>query len=647
MIGQWGWAFCVCLGFLGWGAGLVRVTGLARLPGLPRDPGAAACLGVAFAACCGGLVDLLRIMSPALTIGFVSIGMLLAAVQYLPAVALPRLPTGLVARLLLAAVLLLGAIAVFGHVYYPDFSRFDDYPGYLVFPEKLMATGSLGFEPFSERRLLTSLGGMYFLQALVLAGADFYFFHLIDPALGVGLIVLMLEAAMRRHLVTPAWRLGVLLFVLLLMATIVNLTAIVLPVALMLYAYLLVEADPEVEPGPRSLGRIVALALVAVAMIAIKPAYLPWIGSFLALVYGRRLVLDRFRLRSWYEPAALAAMTVVLLLPWMFANLRDTGTAMYPVFGNGFYASRYGDYPPVWTLVTPAEQFRILLHESWTLGPRLLASGLFFVLALRVSTRSADRGSAGGRRGAAMLTLYFLLACLVMLATIATGTAMQDLMRYGYPGMAAMLVVALYYMAVAGSRVTRGEAAAAVVACLVVVAGNVHGLVQYYGHAVANLGMAVLGPGFRPAMLVGVLTHDGGAERQAVLRMQQAIPAGTPLLERLDYPFVLDFRRNDVLVADWPGAVSLPPGMPMFQGPEKLAAYLLGVSIRYVAYSYANESKFPASEASQLPDETWILRDAKLAFDFQDNLAALMQTRRLIFKDDTRAVIDLAEPAGR
>jgi len=100
MIGQWGWVLCVCLGFLGWGAGLVRVTGLARLPGLPRDPGAAACLGVAFAACCGGLVDLLRIMSPALVIGFVSIGILLAAVQYLPAIGLPRLPTGLVARLL-------------------------------------------------------------------------------------------------------------------------------------------------------------------------------------------------------------------------------------------------------------------------------------------------------------------------------------------------------------------------------------------------------------------------------------------------------------------------------------------------------------------------------------------------------------------
>ena len=657
MIAQWGWVLCVCVGLLGWGGGL------ARLLGLPRDPGAAICLGVAFAVCCGGLVDLLRIMGLALALGFVLIGILLAAVLYLPvagrlrkpALLISVLPAGWLTRLLLAATLLLGAIAVFGHVYYPDFSRFDDYPGYLVFPEKLLTTGSLGFEPFSERRLVTSLGGLYFLQALVLAGADFFFLHLFDPALGVGLTLLLLEAAMRRHRVVPAWRLGVLLFALLLMPPIVNLSAILLPVPLMLFAYLLVVADPEVEP---SLGRIVALALVAVALIAIKPAYLPWIGSFLALVYGRRIVLDRFRLRSWYEPAAIAALTVVLLLPWLLANLRETGTAMYPVFGSGFHASRYGDYLPVWAILTAARVFSMSLHESPVLGPQLLVCGLIFVLALRAPIRSADHRSADRRANA--VTLYFLLSCLLLLVVIAVGTAMEDLVRYSYPGMAAGLVVALYYMAVAassgdgavatdsGTTVGRGKVAAVVVACLVVVVNNAHGLVQYYGHAVTNLGIAVLGPNFRPTMLVNLLNRDGGAERQAVLRMQQAIPTGTPFLERLDYPFLLDFRRNDVLVADWPGAVSLPPGMPMFQGPEPLAAYLLGVSIRYVAYAYGNESLFLRADLNLPPgDAPWIELDAKRAFDFQDNLAALMQTRRLVFKDATRAVIDLAERANR
>jgi hypothetical protein len=42
-------------------------------------------------------------------------------------------------------------------------------------------------------------------------------------------------------------------------------------------------------------------------------------------------------------------------------------------------------------------------------------------------------------------------------------------------------------------------------------ATNYHALYQYDGHAVTNLGMAALGPGFRPTMLVDVITRDGGA----------------------------------------------------------------------------------------------------------------------------------------
>jgi len=102
-----------------------------------------------------------------------------------------------------------------------------------------------------------------------------------------------------------------------------------------------------------------------------------------------------------------------------------------------------------------------------------------------------------------------------------------------------------------------------------------------------------------------------------------------------------------VLIADYPGAAGPPPGMPTFEGPEKLAAYLLGASVRYVAYAYADEAEYRQSERAGLPDTPWVQLDWKLAYDFQDNVAALMRTRRLLFRDDERAVIDLAEPADK
>jgi hypothetical protein len=635
MFKELAWALCVCVSFIGWGVSL------ARLFRLPRDIGSAGCLGVSLAVCYGGVVDLLGIASQLTTVGFVAVGAIVGVAQI---GALERdafsalMPKALTARLMLAAIVLFAVVGVAGHIYYADYDVYDDYLAYLVYPQKLLQTGLLGFEPFSERRLLTSLGGLYFLQALVLVGSGFFYLHTIDPALGLALALLLLLDAMARRRVALSWRFGVLLFALLLMPTILNLTAILLPLALVLFVYLLLEADPDVEAGPRCAGRIVAIALVASALIAIKTAYLPWIGFFLAFVYGRRIILDRFAWRSWLEPTLLAVLTLLFLLPWMLGSLRDVGTALFPALGRGFHASRYGIYPTPWELAPASDYLGVLLRTGAIIMLQVLLAWFIFALVARDT------------RATIALEVGLLSASVVLVLAVAIGTGLEvHYPRYAYPGVAAALLVVAYRFATVASRSpgagpSRMRIAAVVGACVVASAAGYHGVVQYYGHAVTNLGMAVLGPGFRPAMLAYIVSHEEGVVPQAILRMQRAVPAGATVLERLDYPFLMDFRRNNVFIADYPAATSLPPGMPAFQGPEKLAAYLLGVSIRYVAYAYADQARFPDWEKSLYnTGDRWIDFETKLAFDFQHNLAALMQTRRLVYKDDERVVIDLAE----
>ena len=637
MLEGFGWSLCVCMSLVGWGGGL------ARLVRLPRDLGSAGCLGVGLAVCYGGVVGFLGIAGPAAAGGLVVLGLAVGAAQIrsleFPAFA-ELLPEGWPARCVLGAIVLLAVLGVVGHVYYADYDVYDDYLAYLVYPQKLLTTGALGLEPFSERRLQTSLGGMYFLQSLVLVGAGFFYLHTIDPAFGLALTLLLLVAAMARQGVVLPWRLGVLLLALLLMPTILNLTAIVLPLALMLFVYLLVDGDPNFAAGSFTVGRIVAFSLVGAALVAIKSVYLPWIGFFLAFVYGRRIVLDGFAERSWREPAAVMTLTALLLLPWMLVSLRDVGTALFPVLGMGFHASRYGIYPTTWELAPASDYLGALLRTGKIIFLQSLLAWLIFVFGGRA------RGWA-----ATMTGLGFLVASLVLALVVAVGSGVAvHFPRYAYPGVGAALLVAAYRAAIAASlparlRAARRRAAAVAMAGFAAAGAGYHGLIQYYGHAVTNLGMAVLGPAYRPAMLAFIVSHDGGAEPRAIARMQQAVPAGATILERLDYPFLMDFRRNTVFVADYPATTSLPPGMPAFQGPEKLAAYLLGVSIRYVAYAYADQARFPDWEKSLYnTGDRWIDFDTKLAFDFQHNLAALMQTRRLIYKDDERVVIDLAEP---
>ena len=168
---QLGWVICVCVGFLGWGFSL------ARLLALPRDAGSAGCLGIAWAVCCGGVINLAQIMGMAAALTFVLAGIAFALVELasVGAPAVRRLqPSGVLAGLVVAGGLIVCVLGIAGYLYTPELNKYDDYSAYLVFPQKLLTTGSLGFEPFSERRLWTSLGGMYFLHALILTGADFF-----------------------------------------------------------------------------------------------------------------------------------------------------------------------------------------------------------------------------------------------------------------------------------------------------------------------------------------------------------------------------------------------------------------------------------------------------------------------------------------
>jgi hypothetical protein len=132
-------------------------------------------------------------------------------------------------------------------------------------------------------------------------------------------------------------------------------------------------------------------------------------------------------------------------------------------------------------------------------------------------------------------------------------------------------------------------------------------------------------------------------------RMQQSIPQGETVLTRLAYPFVLDFKRNRIFIADWPGGASPPPGMPSFKGDEALANYLISKSIRYVAYSYANEANFSWKLYGKRINHgnNQIRTTARHTFDFQYNLKQLGKTRKRIYDDGYIFVLDLLNRRGQ
>ena len=174
-----------------------------------------------------------------------------------------------------------------------------------------------------------------------------------------------------------------------------NLTANLLPIALMLCMYLLLEADTRQE---QCAGRFVAMALLGSATIALKSAYLPWVGSFLAFAYGGRIIAGRFAWRTWREPAATAAIMLGdARCRGLQANLRHVGTILFPTFGRGFYASEYGMFRPPWVAPPSGGYLTALTFEARKLGPAIFAAWMIFGLML-ACRRAAPRSPDGALR---------------------------------------------------------------------------------------------------------------------------------------------------------------------------------------------------------------------------------------------------------
>jgi hypothetical protein len=140
------------------------------------------------------------------------------------------------------------------------------------------------------------------------------------------------------------------------------------------------------------------------------------------------------------------------------------------------------------------------------------------------------------------------------------------------------------------------------------------------------------------------LDLDTPAEVSAYRDLQLAVPPGQKILVRMDKNFLFDFRRNPIYVNDLPGGASLPPGIPIFKGPETLADYLVQHGIRYLAYSYGDEASFSRELFGRRLEpqvNIWIRRGAEIAFDFQDNVLALGKSRKRLYDNGSMFVLDL------
>jgi hypothetical protein len=523
----------------------------------------------------------------------------------------------------LIAIALIVRMGAFVEMNGRSFNPHDDRQAYLAFPVKMLATGSFAPDPFSERRIQTTLGGMTYLQALAIApSGDLRIINLVDGSIGLALFFLFAVALCRRLRLSVSQSVWVLAVLAVTPDRRVNTTSVVLPAALLLLLAL-IWLEPRL--GDRfSWRRLLLFGVVAGTACTLKSTVIPAVGFFTFFLLATELPRSS-PARVLRACLMIAGGVLAMMLPWMIDSSAKCGTLLYPLLGHGFHVSSYmhaaaPEGTPVW------------LRTAALLSLPLLITAVMIFL-------QPDSELASERQ--------------VALAAVLTGAVMppligilvhEDVLRYSVTTIWVVNLLAVAYLLVRAKGTGKTAKYAAVVFTAFALAFALF----------SNPEDRTPGSDERTwlkLLEVNILTRSEKVPEAAHLvedrAMQQSVPTGAILLARTDESYGFDFQRNPVWIADYPGSASLPPGLPLNGDPQDLDRYLLDHSIRYVAYSYADEANFPRTECVKRTSPElkrlmpWMAREAQYACMIQDDLVSLSKTHRHLFDDGRAYVLDL------
>ena len=271
----------VVMGFVmalsGWGAGVRHVLRIET-----NGIGINAALGLAAAVCIGGILNLANVISPLFVLAalaggsIVGIANALRRAKDLQLVLLPsrdrRLDLPLLIGLGFCLLLLLRGMLSGTARHFLDT---DDFQAYLVYPLKMLTLGGFGPDPFSTRRIESSLGGQTFLDALFVSIAGLERMNALEYGVGRVVITFLawdisryLNLSMRQCLLPMA-------VCVIIWPAMVNTTSVMTGIALFMLLLLALSREPTRLRTP-------LLALTCAGLLALVPVLNLKLESFAA-----------------------------------------------------------------------------------------------------------------------------------------------------------------------------------------------------------------------------------------------------------------------------------------------------------------------------------------------------------------------------
>jgi hypothetical protein len=626
-LGALTWVTILFLAITGLGSLVMRLCHLRRLS-LPL----AAMAGLSIVIFAGGCLNLLHAISYPARIVLVIVGVLAflwirptSPLTTTPAISQPAPPhvRSWQTWLILSLTALIFLVRFGASVHTPYYQQDDDYNFYLAAPVKMVALHQYAPDPFSERRVMSSLGGNYFLQSLVLTELPLEDIQMADRALGLLLLLSLAAGLGAVFRLTPLQHALLALFLLITPQLQFNLTFVLLPYALFCgLVYLAANLD-DFESHP--ILQALLLGATAATIATLKSTYLPH-GVFFLLCIGL-LHARRRGLRAGCITILFAAIGCLIVLgPWMIASHSASGTWFYPMLGKGYQYSAYGLFPP------PSGGHTVKIVT------KVMAFNLPLVAVLFLEWFWCEPDE----RTRILAALTTAALCASIAVGLATGG--DSVRRYNYP--AILPAILLLYLA-ASRRANLAPTlrsrslqhlSAALCLCVAMYIGF-NSWTHEYSATLKCLRTSLTGFHIEPPTTA-----------LAYAAMERAIPPGPDgAIATVDFPFLLDFKSHNIAIADIPGAASLPPGWPSRSDGNALAAYLLAQHRRYLALTFTATSlplveKRVVMENADPTATQWIKSEAQIRLASYRQYEQLLHTRRHLYDDGTLYVLDLATP---
>jgi hypothetical protein len=633
------WVGLNLLSWLGWGSALAIVL----FPRRRLDWGLRAALGMATLLAFGGILGLARWVSIGSVTALVAVGLIALGFDE---VRFGRVDARRARAFVLRAspitwlglAFALGCLALrfVGSVANGDANVWDDKISYFEFPAQLLGSGTLD-EPYSIHRVLM-LGGQAFLGAMVLARGTVWNLHAVDDGLAYAVVFGLVLGQARRP--SRPWGVAVvtgLALVLGLALRVHNIGSQLTGTVCFFALFRLFDAPLE-RDRPWATGA--AVGLVAAAACTLRQNFGLPVAAILGVHYLWSFVSPLApRARIVREALWTAAFFLLALGPWLIFARRSSGTLLYPVFSGNSRPDfgLLGDVPRL-------EELRSFIDSvafEAPVGVGLTFALIPFLLTNRRSTRAAQTVFVGT-----------LLGGLGLIHTLRAFDDKESIARYYFSFAYAYALAASMVAVSLASRGTRGSsrffAAAAVTLAAIVahLSATRDTLRDLYEGDIAAI-----------VARNDDKSADEHPERDKVYAaLQRSVPRGANLLVLLDEPFRLDFTRNRIINFDQTGAVSPGRGLPLWQGEEALASYLVAQGVQYIAFRIDESSpEYSRSNWQRHLNEpppkvrnggtrgTLLQSMARFYLDVFDNLTRLTTTRRKLFAHDNYFVLDLSE----